>query len=120
MAQFPKLKTGAVAQYPSSKGHLFSTEVRRFVDGTEQRYRDFRGTRKRWMLSLSQLDETELAEVLQFFFDQQGRLGSFDFEDPWTGAVVTECRFEHDALSIRADGEFNTNTQLLIVGPPAS
>lgn len=117
MAQFPKLKTGAVAQYPSSKAHLFSTEVRRFVDGSEQRYRDFRGTRKRWILLLSQLDETELGEVVQFFGEQQGRLGSFDLEDPWTGAIVSGCHFEHDTLPVLADGEFDTSTRVLIVGP---
>ena len=39
MSAFPKLKTGAVAQYPASRALSQATEVVRFLDGTEQRYR---------------------------------------------------------------------------------
>ncbi len=67
MAQFPSLKTGVVAQYPSTKEYRFSTETRRFVDGSEQRYRNFRGSRQRWVVNLSQLDESEIAELADFF-----------------------------------------------------
>ena len=117
MAQFPKLKTGAIAQYPTTKEYLFSTTTRTFVDGTEQRYRDFRGSRQRWVINFSQLGDGEIAELLEFFRSQQGRLGEFDFEDPWTQMVVSECHFEQDSLHVRADGEFDSSTQLVILGP---
>lgn len=117
MAQFPKLKTGAIAQYPTAKEYRFSTVTQSFVDGTEQRYRDFRGSRQRWVVKLSQLDVSEIAELLEFFRTQQGRLGEFDFEDPWTQTVVSKCHFEQDALPVRADGEFDNNTALVVLGP---
>ena len=44
MANFPRLTTGAVTQYPSSRNLTYSTYVLRFVDGREQRFRELRGT----------------------------------------------------------------------------
>ena len=117
MAQFPKLKTGAIAQYPATKEYRFSTVTSSFVDGTEQRYRDLRGSRQRWVVNLSQLDDGEIAELLEFFRIQQGRLGEFDFEDPWTQMVISNCHFEQDTLPVRADGEFDSRTRLVILGP---
>ena len=117
MAQFPKLKTGAIAQYPTTKEYRFATATQRFVDGTEQRYRDVRGSRQRWIVNLSRLDAGEIAELQEFFRIQQGRFGEFDFEDPWTQTVVSKCHFEQDALPVRTDGEFNSHTELVILGP---
>ena len=39
---FPTLKTGAVMQYPGKRILQFSTDVVRFLDGTEQRYREYK------------------------------------------------------------------------------
>lgn len=119
MAEFPKLKTGATAQYPSKREFRFSTEVRRFVDGSEQRYRDFRGHRKRWVIRLSQLDETERTALNEFYRGEQGQLGTFDFEDPWSGVVVIGCRFERDSYTSRADGEFDSGGEIVVLGPVA-
>lgn len=96
MAQFPKLKTGAIAQYPVTREQRYSTDVRKFLDCSEQRYRDYGSAKKRWVIALEQLDETEAARLARFFEEQQGRLGTFDFEDPWTGTIVTPCRFGED------------------------
>ncbi len=41
MNEFPKLKTGAVLQYPAAKRLECLTQVTRFLDGSEQRFRDF-------------------------------------------------------------------------------
>ena len=119
MADFPTLKTGVTAQYPSDREFRFSTEIRRFVDGGEQRYRDFRGHRKRWVIRLSQLDESERASLLEFYMGEQGRLGTFDFEDPWSGVVLTGCRFERDSLVGRVDGEFDSSAEIVVLGPSA-
>jgi hypothetical protein len=115
MSVFPKLKTGVIAQYPATRELRFSTEIQQFLDTSEQRYRDLRTTRKRWVIDLAQLDEGELAQVLEFFVDRQGRLGTFDFEDPWTGGVVNGCRFEHDNLPLQAEGELDGSAQVTIV-----
>lgn len=117
MSVFPKLKSGAVAQYPVQRGSSFSTSVSRFLDSSEQRFRDYRGLRRRWVVRLSQLDETELQRLSEFFVAQQGRSETFDFEDPWTGSIVSGCRFEDDELMTVSDGEFAGATEVAIVGP---
>lgn len=35
MQEFPLLKSGAVAQYPAQRAIRFSTQVMRFVDGSD-------------------------------------------------------------------------------------
>jgi hypothetical protein len=118
MSVFPKLKTGVVAQYPVVREGRFSTVVSRFLDSSEQRFREGRGLRMRWVIQLSQLDESELQRLTMFFVEQQGRLGGFDFEDPWTGGTVAGCSFEDDQLQMISDGEFDGRTEVTIVGPP--
>jgi Conserved hypothetical protein 2217 (DUF2460) len=118
MGVFPKLKTGVVAQYPALREGQFSTAVFRFLDSSEQRFRDGRGSRRRWVIQFSQLDEGEMQQLATFFVEQQGRLGAFDFEDPWTGETVAGCRFEDDELQALAAGEFDGRTEVTIVGPP--
>ncbi len=117
MSVFPKLKTGVVAQYPALREGQFLTSVIQFLDSSEQRFRDGRGLRRRWVISLSQLDEGELQQLALFFAEQQGRLGSFDFEDPWTGGTVAGCRFEDDQLEALAHGEFDVRLEVTILGP---
>jgi hypothetical protein len=119
MSVFPKLKTGVVAQYPALREGQFLTAVIQFVDGSEQRFQDHPGLRRRWVIPLSQLDESELQQLAAFFVQQRGRSESFDFEDPWTGNVISGCRFEDDELQIVSAGEFDGRTEVTIVGPTA-
>ncbi len=117
MSDFPKLRTGVVAQYPATRELRFSTTVKNFLDGSEQRYRDLRVGQRRWVISLSQLDESELAELTDFFEQRQDRFETFDFEDPWTGTAVSGCRLLLDHMEARVDGEFDNRTQLIVVAP---
>ena len=105
MSRFPKLKTGAVVQYPAARAEGYSTEVKKFLDCGEQRYRDFAAARRRWVVDLEMLDETETARLARFFDEQQGRLGVFEFEDPWTGTVVAPCRFGEDQFGTLEESE---------------
>jgi hypothetical protein len=105
MASFPALKTGAVAQYPSDRARRFSTQVNRFLDGSEQRFRGFGAPLKRWLIRLERLDERELARLEVFFVEQSGRTGTFDFTDPWDGTVHLNCSFESDALTADYRGQ---------------
>lgn len=114
MAQFPKLKTGAVAQYPAVREQRFSTEVKKFLDCTEQRYRDFPSAKRRWIIALEKLDETETARLASFFDQQQGRLGVFEFEDPWTGTVVAQCRFGEDRFPKLEEYESQCSVRLTV------
>jgi hypothetical protein len=58
MATFPALRTGAVAQYPSERHMRFSTRVLEFVDGQEQRFREFSRGLRRWVIHLDLLDDS--------------------------------------------------------------
>lgn len=114
MSAFPKLKTGAVAQYPATKGVSRATEVFRFLDGTEQRYRALGAAVRRWVIRLELLDDTELAGLEQFFTTAQGRFGSFSFEDPWDGTVHADCSLEEDELAVELLGEARGRVALVV------
>ena len=73
MANFPALKTGAVAQYGSDRSRRFSTRVLRFLDGSEQRFPGLGTPLLQWVIRLDLLDESELANLELFFEDEGGR-----------------------------------------------
>ena len=99
MANFPALKTGAYAQYPSDRARRFSTSVYRFLDGSEQRFAHYAGPLRRWTIRLDLLDEGEVATLEQFFISQSGREGTFSFTDPFTATVCPSCSFDSDTGS---------------------
>ncbi|HZT34216.1 MAG TPA: DUF2460 domain-containing protein [Bryobacteraceae bacterium] len=101
MATFPKLKTGAVLQYPAGKSLRYAQETVRFVDGSEQRYRNRAAVRRRWTVRLDVVDEGELAELESFFLENQGAYGSFAFVDPWDGVEYEDCSLEDDSFTFR-------------------
>ena len=114
MSTFPVLKTGAVAQYPSQRTVRFSTFVSRFVDGSEQRSREFAAPLHRWVISLNDVDERELAAIDQFFLDQNGATASFQFTDPWDGTTYPDCRIAVDQVSAGWNGPGSGETKLVI------
>lgn len=97
---FPFLKTGAVAQYGSDRTPEFSTQVYRFVDGSEQRFTAFAAALHRWVVRLELLDEGELAAFEAFFESAGGRAQTFSFTDPWDGTVYPACRFDADEIGL--------------------
>jgi phage-related protein len=115
MATFPQLKTGAVVQYPITRQEQFRNQTVRFVDGTEQRYRDGGGARQRWEIHFNGLDEGELAAIEEFFLASQGAFGSFAFADPWDGHVYEDCSLELDELLVTTMAEMRGLTQLRVV-----
>ena len=76
----------------------FSTQVFRFLDGSEQRFPGYGAPLRRWVIRLDLLDEAELATLEQFFEDQGGRAGTFSFTDPLDGTVYASCSFDSDEL----------------------
>ena len=114
MSAFPKLKTGAVAQYPAGRSLEHATETMRFVDGTQQRYRKRGPALKRWLIRLELLDETEMARLEAFFRGAQGRCGSFSFEDPWDASVHANCSLESDEFAMEALGEARARVSLVV------
>jgi hypothetical protein len=115
MATFPKLKTKAVAQYPASKLVVFQNQVLRFVDGSEQRYRDSAGPLHRWVIRLKELDEGEMSAVESFFSANRGRFASFTFRDPWDGTEYPNCSVQVDELELVWVGEMRGRSFLAVV-----
>jgi len=114
MSTFPRLKTGAVTQYPAGRSAGHATAVFRFLDGTEQRFRCRAAGSKRWAIRLALLDDNELAEIAEFFESQMGRFGAFAFEDPWEGTVHPDCSFENGTLELQLSEEGRGSVQLVI------
>jgi hypothetical protein len=96
VANFPALKTGAYAQYPSDRTRQFSTSAYRFLDGSEQRFPGYAAPLRRWTIRLDLLDESELSTLELFFVNQGGRAGTFSFTDPFDGSVCPSCSFDSD------------------------
>lgn len=115
MPTFPILKTGAVAQYPAAKGLTFQNQVLRFLDGSDQRYRDSSGPLHGWEIRLSQMDEREMAEIEQFLIDIQGCFGSFAFTDPWDGQAYPNCSLASDELDLTSTSEMRGGVSIKIV-----
>lgn len=114
MITFPTLKSGAVAQYPAQRSVARSTWIGRFVDGSEQRFRNEPGVLHRWVVNLSLLTEAEVVAIREFVDEVGGRFELFTFTDPWDGAVYADCSLENDAHSIEWFGENNARTTLVI------
>ncbi|HML15624.1 MAG TPA: DUF2460 domain-containing protein [Bryobacteraceae bacterium] len=114
MASFPVLKTGVVAQYPSDRQRNFSTQVFRFLDGSEQRFPGYGAPLRRWTIRLDLLDESELANLEQFFESEGGRAGSFSFTDPFDGTVYANCSFDADQLALNFAGAQQGKTTAVI------
>src|SRR4051812_27739574 len=114
MRTFPTLKTGAVAQYPAAREFEFTNQVLRFVDGSEQRFRLSGTVLHRWEIRLDSLDETELASVEEFFYQQQGVFASFSFQDPWDGTEYPDCSIEADTVTLESLAELRGRTFITI------
>ncbi|MGB9454715.1 MAG: DUF2460 domain-containing protein [Bryobacteraceae bacterium] len=114
MALFPTLKTSAVAQYPATKAVTFQNQVVRFVDGSEQRYRDCAGPLHQWVIRLNELDETEMTALEQFLESNQGSFGSFSFTDPWDNHTYNNCSFASDAMDLTSMEEMRGQTSVTV------
>lgn len=114
MAQFPALKTGAVAQYPAAYSLTLRTDVVRFFDGSEQRFRNSPQVLHRWVIALDQLDEQEMAALEEFFLENEGGAGYFAFTDPWTGLVYPLCSIDSDRLTESFSGPLRVSTSITI------
>jgi len=114
MSVFPKLKTGAICQYPARFSLSWRTHITVFLDGSEQRHANTSDAVHRWNIRLDLLDEKEALTLQQFFTEQSGRYGIFEFQDPLTGQVYPTCCFESDRNDVRQSGESRHHTTLTI------
>jgi hypothetical protein len=114
MSTFPILKTSAVAQYPAQKRIEYQNESLRFVDGTEQRYRDCARPLRVWTIRLDELDEAEAAAMNEFFAGNQGAFGNFAFTDPWDAQVYPNCSLDTDGMDLTGAAEMSWRTVLTV------
>ncbi len=114
MAEFPKLKTGVVAQYPLTREIRTATRVLPFVDGTMQRYA-MQPTRRRWRVRLEELDEGEAARVDAFARQYLLTLEPFAFEDPMDGTRYENCVLERDSVQWRAESDWLCGMELVVM-----
>ena len=114
MANFPTLKTGAVMQYPAKSRIRFLTQVLEFVDGTEQRYREYPAPLHEWVIALDLLDEEEMKAFEEFFLSQQGQFGSFIFVDPNDNTTYPDCSLMIDDFDFTLNGERRGKTSVIV------
>jgi len=114
MLRFPRLKSGAIAQYPLWKEIGYATWVGRFVDGSEQRYRLWGSPLRRWVVELDLLDEQELEELERFYEHVQRTGEAFEFTDPFDGQAYANCVFEGDSAVFKLLGEASGYTRLVV------
>lgn len=114
MAEFPRLKTGAIAQYGLRAETRTGTQVFAFLDGSGQRY-GLRRPQRSWTVELDLLDEGELTAVDDFAAQYFDTLESFSFTDPWSGTVYPACHIDGTEHSIRADAMARCSTSMTIV-----
>jgi len=98
VANFPLLSTGAVTQYPLIVTAGQSSQVIRFLDGTDQRYRMQGRMLRQWQIRLDLLNESEIQGLEAFFAAHLGGYSTFVFPDPYSGSDVSNCRFAEDAF----------------------
>lgn len=96
MADFPILKSGAVAQDGIRAGVRFATQVVHFAGGGEQRFRQRKAGLRQWVIRLEMLTDEESAALLAFLESRQGRHGVFSFFDPVDEVEYLNCSLETD------------------------
>jgi hypothetical protein len=111
---FPRLRSGAFAQYPLERKDRCTTFVARFLDGGEQRFKQYKAPVRYWTLRLSQLSESELRSLQEFYVAQQGASGAFTFTDPWSGVDYTDCSFDGNSADVNLADPARGNVQLTI------
>ena len=114
MNEFPELKTGAVLQYPAAKRLQYATRVTRFLDGSEQRFRDFAAPVQHWSIRLDLLTEQEMRQIQDLHEAKQGQFGTFSFVDPWDGTEYANCSFASDQLELQYRDEAQGRMSLII------
>jgi hypothetical protein len=114
MATFPTLRSGKQAQYPSDLEWRAETEVLRFVDGSEQRFKT-RKPQRRWTLRYWNLDEGELRMLEEFVISQNAGSGMFAFTDPDSGVTYAKCRLGAAPVVLKSDGWQRNAAEIVVM-----
>ncbi len=113
MADFPRLKTGAGAQYGCERILETPVQVQRFVDGTTQRFARGRA-RRAWRLKLTGLSAQEAESIGTFIATHLETQEQFSFTDPWSGVEYSVCEAVESGYRVTAEGEHSYAIEVLI------
>ncbi len=95
---FPTLKSGNTVFYPLVDTHSFGTDVVRFLDDSEQRWRT-RLMLRRFKLTCNDINPYDSALMLKFFRSQFGK-----FDPTWSitfgGHTYPNCAFSSDDFKV--------------------
>lgn len=98
MAVFPALRSGVVGMYPATLGLMFSTQVVKFVNDSEQRWGTSVG-RGDLELVFTDINGYDLSTLYDFFRTAKGQ-----FDNTWSitvnGQTYTNCGFLSDAFEV--------------------
>jgi Conserved hypothetical protein 2217 (DUF2460) len=115
MATFPALSSGSTVQYPLQTNAARTTQVIRFLDGTDQRCIVRARPMRWWVVKITLLNDSELAQMEEFFVTQQGNFGRFDFTDPSSGEIVPNCRLVSPELVSLYQGADQGSMELTVM-----
>jgi hypothetical protein len=107
---FPSLKTGAVMQYPAKRTLQFNTDAIRFLDGTEQRFRDNPSVLHQWTIQLDLLDESELSRVGPVFRIEPGQIRQLFLHRSVGRNDYPNCSLGADTFGFQLRGEMRGKT----------
>ncbi len=95
---FPTLKSGNTVFYPLVEGHSFGTGVHRFLDDSEQRWRN-RLSLRRFVLTCNDINAYDVSSIRTFFRSQAGQ-----FDNGWDitigGVTYSNMAFDQDNFPI--------------------
>ena len=115
MATFPLLNTGAVTQYPMRVETGQAVQAVRFLDGSEQRFLNQGRQFRRWEINLTQLSESEIYAIEDFFEQQSGDYSLFVFPDPSTQQNVLNCRLANAEFAMQISGLNSATTNFWVI-----
>ena len=88
MLVYPQLGTGAISQFPVKKQRRLRTVLNTAADGSSVKLSDVNAEYTEWSLQYTQLSDTELATLQQFFSAAEGTLNAFTFLDPTSNLLA--------------------------------
>jgi len=114
MPNLPSLQTGSTVQYPFVTSLKYSTEIIRFVDGSEQRFSQSGNVHRAWNVEFRDLTPSETEAIAAFVEDSTSTNQEFAFHDPVTGEVHSHCRLAAERVPVQHAGEKRSNLWLTI------
>jgi hypothetical protein len=97
MPSFPTISSGAVTRYPLTRTTVARTTIFEFVNGSEQRIIEGKGSQL-FRLQFDRLKTADMLTVRTFFEDRKG-----GFDQTWDITIgaetITNCYFDGDEFS---------------------